>query len=410
MKFLLKKTKASVLQFALLVAVIVAFLLLSFITLTHTKQLFKTQSEFLLQTISESSNGILFTLEKDYLSDSTSQNDTLNIEESFWGGYQKVVSSASRANFVIKSIALTGVKTSNSKKALYLEDNINPLVVVGDTRIEGLVFIPQNGVKAGSIAGKYYTGDQVIYGPIQYSGSELPKLSSGFRSHIEGLLSGALLYEFQREKADKEVKNSFKNPPRVIETNGRFVIQGSATGNLFFKSNSEIIISNSALLKDVTIIAPKVRIEKGFKGRVNIVASDSIIVEQQVNLEYPSSLVLLEKKHQESDAKPSILIAKESRINGVVIYLKENEPEKPDTNIYLEDTAVIHGEVYCQGFFELQGTVEGTVYTHKFLTNAPGGRYINHIFGGKILAHKKEENFCGIPLALASKGIVQWLY
>ena len=147
MSFLTTKTKSSILQFALLIAILVAFLLLSFITLTHTRQLFKIKSDQILSSIVSSTNGVMLSLEET----SEISIDTLDVKMGFWGGYQKVSSYSGKGELMVETIALTGHRSSESNTALYLEDNINPLVLVGDTHIKGNVFVPQNGVNAGSI-------------------------------------------------------------------------------------------------------------------------------------------------------------------------------------------------------------------------------------------------------------------
>ena len=70
----------------------------------------------------------------------------------------------------------------------------------------------------------------------------------------------------------------------------------------------------------------------------------------------------------------------------------------------------ITGSIFCEGNTVLKGVVRGSVFTQKFLVNAEGSRYINHIFGGEIRSNKLPKSFGGLPLKRASKEIAQWMY
>ena len=83
---------------------------------------------------------------------------------------------------------------------------------------------------------------------------------------------------------------------------------------------------------------------------------------------------------------------------------------KRETDIFVNTEAQVKGQVYCQGYLELQGTIEGTVYTNYFLTKASGSRYINHIYDGRIIANSESIQYAGLPIVNSQKTILQWLY
>tara|TARA_R110002124_G_scaffold17532_3_gene73525 strand:- start:410752 stop:411990 length:1239 start_codon:yes stop_codon:yes gene_type:complete len=412
MKFNLKKIRASVLQFSILIATLVALLLLSFITLTHTHRFFKIQSDNFRATIDNAQEGIILSLEPDFKEGeiiSEKENSQLDISTSYWGGFQKVTSVATKDSKTFSQMALVGALAENKRTALYLVDNNNALVLVGNTNIEGLSYIPSKGVKAGSIAGNYYNGKNLISGEIRHSNSRLPKLHPTFLNFIKALQKTPDVSE-SLVVLEGELKNSFFEKEKVVYSPDMIVFTGKATGNMRIQSDREVTIDTYAQLTDVTIVAPIIRVQEGFNGRVHLIASDSIVIEKNVVLNYPSSLVLSEKSDSKDNEFASIEIEEPSTIQGIVIHLQNREPEKATPNIVISKGASIEGEVYCEGHLELLGKVNGTVYTNKFLVRAPGGVYINHLYDGSISAKELPQEFSGLPLEKSTKGIVQWLY
>ena len=57
-------------------------------------------------------------------------------------------------------------------------------------------------------------------------------------------------------------------------------------------SSDSITIQSENLFKDVLIVAPKVRIKSAFRGSVQILATDTVIIEEGCKLEYPSSVIM----------------------------------------------------------------------------------------------------------------------
>jgi len=393
------KIKASALQFAILIAALIALLLLSFLTLTNTHRFFSIKSDALLESTR--------TLERSFFLSEENNTSEIISSHSYWGGFEKLKSSISHGNDSIERIALVGAIKSKENIALYLEDHNNSLVLVGDTKIQGKAIIPSKGVVAGSISGEYYTNDQLIYGSIAYSQNTLPQLETGYSEYVRLILNSAIGENQEVTGLSDNLTNSFVENEKVIYSRDALSIFEKITGYVRVQSDKEILVELTASLHDAMLVAPIVRIKSGFKGNIHVMASDSIIVEQNVQLVYPSSLVIHTNSNIEN---PAIVIEDNSSISGVITFLQDNIPVRPTLNINISEKAEITGDIYCQGYLELSGVIRGSVYTHKFLTRASGNQYINHILGGKILPKTLNENYVGLPLSGAKKGVVQWLY
>ena len=188
------KLKSGALQLTLFISIVIAILLMSFVLLLHSHKRFQLQTDFILETTQNAQKGIEYALlhsigSKDTLAipQDTPDFKTLKIHRDFWGIFEKVTSVSEIKTNHFHKIALIGAKSKNlNRTALYLQDTNHPLVVVGESRIKGLVFLPKQGVKAGTISGHSYTGSQLIYGSTKQS-SSLPPLATQVVDQIESI-------------------------------------------------------------------------------------------------------------------------------------------------------------------------------------------------------------------------------
>ena len=407
-------------QFAILVSVIIAVLLGSFLTLTHTHRLFNTKSKLLLKSIESSNSGIGYALQaKHDIKDSISlANGTIEtkIKKTFWGGFQKIESTSKSNTKEFKKIALIGNALSSPNVSMYVSDQQLPLVLVGNTKIEGTAYLSDKGVKPGSIAGHYFNGNQLIDGTINYSQSELPNLNTRWINYINHSLDFIPSSDDILIPINTENKSSFFEKEKVIYDTDEIVLNESFIGNIIIKSEKGVRVSKHANLKDVTLIAPKITLEKGFIGNASFIARDSIKVEKDVLLEYPSALIVAQRKNVETQIyNTPIIISENSKVKGIIVFLKDESNYKnlnsnARANVDLQQFSTLEGQIYCQGNLQLSGTVKGSVFTEKFVTQAFGSIYVNHIYNGTILANDLHAKFCGLPFEDQTNGIIKWLY
>ncbi len=410
-------------QFAILVATIIAILLASFLTLTQTHRFFNTQSKILGNVIDSANAGIRYSFEKEHpIGDSISlENDMYktSIKQTSWGGFLKVQSTASAKTKNFSKMALTGHTMARPELALHLSGDKLPLVLVGNTTIEGDAYVSDLGVKAGIISGHYFNSNELVKGSIGSGKGELPELDPIWLDAIRNILE-YVPYDpkviMEREAINK---NSFFDPTRFVYDENRIVLNETYIGNIVIKSGTEIVVAPSAHLTDVTLVAPKITIEEGFMGSASFIASEKITVAENVRLEYPSSLVLVDSEVDEQIPVPKgeepIFIADGSTVTGTVIFLDEREEKElvnmnSSTHIAITPKGSIKGYVYCQGNVELMGTVMGSVYAERFLAREFGSVYINHIYNGRILSRDLESGFGGLPFKESDKTIIKWLY
>lgn len=338
-----------------------------------------------------------------------------------WGIFDIATIITTKGNELFSKTALLG-GSLKEKPALYLADQFQPLVVVGGTKIDGKVYLPEQGIKRGSIAGHSYQGSQLIYGSIAQSTNKLPELKNleYMRNIKEYLLANAgnIFVELNDEK---KVINSFDQPTNVIGSSSPFHLQYvELTGNIIIYSDSKITVYPSAKLQDVILIAPGIEVKDGVQGNFQAFAEKKIIVGKNCIIKYPSAFLLIESNTSNTQGLAlnpdhedinQIIIDENSDIRGIVAFISKeiigSSNYKPQ--IVIEENATIMGEVYCNGNIELKGIVKGSVYANGFIANQFGGIYKNHIYNGQIVSSENPIQYSGLVFNNSKQTVAKWL-
>lgn len=423
---ILVKFRAGALQLTLFIAVVVALLLFSFLLFVQTHKRFAVQNDFVQETIENSNYGIIYALKNQMpLNDSISLklNDegykSVLVYKDYWGVFEKVSSVAKIKNNRIEKTALIGSNQPEVERtALYLQENNKPLVLVGETKIQGVVYLPKQGVKPGNIAGHSFYDSQLIHGPIKSSAS-LPQISNELKSYLDNLDNANYIpSQFINLDRNREVINSFSEPAKVIFSNSDILLENTKLiGNIIIQSKSKITVDATTNLNEVILVAPEIEIRDFVKGKFQAIASEEIEVGKLVELAYPSALILNRKKEvakvQSNETNlqgNTITIGKDSKVSGVIAYLGESLLNNFQVQLLIEEGTKIFGEVYCSQNMELKGEVNGTVYTNNFLARQAGSIYQNHLYNATITIDGLVEQYSGLLFNSGQKRIAKWLY
>jgi len=419
------KLKSGALQLTLFISIICAVLLMGFVLLLHTHKRFQVHTDFIIDTTQQADNGIEHAMLhsvrlKDTLDLFPEDYKSLKIVRDFWGVFERISAMSKIKTNHFQKIALVGGMSKNlNRTALYVQDTHKPLVLVGDTKIEGVAFLPKQGVKTGTISGHSYTGSQLIYGSTKES-SSLPVFPTEVVDQIKSIESLVLeisTAQFTAIEAGKQYSNSFFNPLQIhFSTKDIVLKEVQLIGHIIVQSNTKIRVSSSAILKDVVLIAPEIIIENNVISNFQAVASKRISIGTDVQLDYPSALIL--NKNQAisppnftgEKEKPSIDIGNGSVVKGVVVYLGNESPNNYKTQIDIQENALVIGELYCNQNTELKGTVHGTLFTKNFIANQFGSIYQNHIYNGTISVYQLPKKYVGLIFSNSTKDVLKWLY
>lgn len=424
---LFQKLKAGALQLTLHIVIVIGLLLTAFVLLVYLHKRFKLQTSFVKETIENCDRGIDYAIKNRVINNDTisvNLNDedykSLKIYKDFWGAFEKVsVVSKIKTHRFDKTALIGSGQLDINRPSLFLKETKTPLVLVGNTNLEGLAYLPVQGVKPGYISGESYNGTKLIYGSSKVI-SRFPELSSEWLNYINTIhLKGTKIdnNQYLQIEVGENYINSFTKPTQVIYANGKVDLSFiTLTGNIVVQSQSEIVVNASSNLKDVMLIAPKISIQDGVTGNFQAIANKNISVGDNVNLTYPSSLILNEKGNSQSSnssntkSETPITIGNNSTISGQVIFNGRPKLNNYNTQIFISEDATIRGEVYCNQNLELLGEVEGTVFTHNFLVNKGGSIYQNHLYNAKISVNELNESYVGLLVNDSKKALAKWLY
>jgi hypothetical protein len=421
-----QKVKAGALQLTMFIVVVIALLLASFLILIHTHKRFNIQTNFVLETIDNANKGVDYVLQNEIkLNDTLDVNlqdedyKTLKVHRDYWGVFEKVTSSSKiKTNSFVKVALIGASQPQIDRTSLYLEEQNKPLVVVGNTKIQGLTYLPKQGVRTGNISGHSYYGSQLTYGATKTS-SALPEILKETLKHIKTVQNNIKyieLNQFLDLGKTRNHQNSFFNPLQVIYSNTDITLsEVSLTGHVTVQSRTKITVDASSNLKDVILIAPIIEVKPNVNGTFQAISTKEIIIGENCTLHYPSAFVLNEDlKSKEATENTSnketsfIKIKKGTNVKGVIVYLGEAKNYK--TQVFIDENATVTGEIYCNRNLELLGTVYGSVYTSNFIANQSGSSYQNHLYNATISIDALPQEYVGLPFKNSKKEVLKWLY
>jgi hypothetical protein len=339
-------------------------------------------------------------------------NDSVMLERKFWGAYEIAIVKAKRNSKEAVKIASVGYlpDTSNSY-CLYVVDQDKPLAVCGNTTIKGIAFLPKAGVKRAYIEGQNYTGSSLVYGEVKNSSKILPEFNKALIERIRNLpMDLSSDNEMIMDTDQQVIKNSFHQPAMIFRNESSVKITEGYEGNIMIISKTLITVEADAVLKDVIIYAPKIIIKDGFEGNLQAFALDSIIVNTNVTLNYPSVLGIISNSNSKN-ASAIVLNEKDTVSGSIFICGKDQLLSGKSCGVFINKDAVVFGTVFSNGYADVKGSVFGSLMCRNILLNTKSSIYENHFLNAVIDGSVLSSHFVGIGLVKESdrKGVVKWL-
>ncbi|UZO80691.1 hypothetical protein NBT05_17330 [Aquimarina sp. ERC-38] len=309
-----------------------------------------------------------------------------------WGMYQIMSGKTFFKKDTIRKSFMVGQKNKDRALALYLCDFGEELKVSGTTEIFGEMYLPKKRFKTVNILGNLYKNNSKVEGAIKVASQKLPRIV------IEDLVNQKQLIKITLEEVIKNNinYNSFSKNTLIVYKNKSESLENVALkGNFILKSLDTLYIPKTCKFEDILVQGPKVVVEEGFTGSIQIEATKEVILEKNVSLKYPSVISIYKS---DRDFEKTITISENSTIYGGVILDASSFREKQNNRLSLEENASIIGDVYCNGLFQHKGNVFGTVYVHKFELQTQSAKYADVVLNGIIDATKKPDFFVNLPL------------
>jgi hypothetical protein len=179
-------------------------------------------------------------------------------------------------------------------------------------------------------------------------------------------------------------------------------------GHVIIQSDSLIEVDQTTTFSNVILIAPVIRIKRNVIGAFQAIASDSIIVEKNCTLLYPSALVLLKDKRVSS--QNTITVMDSSVVNGVIFTLADSS-DMEKSKVELGTQTIMNGVVYVQGYLSLKGKVNGSVLANYLLYQKTPSMFINYLVDAVINRNKLSPYYIGPEVFdnYKMRDLIQWV-
>tara|TARA_B110000977_G_scaffold189268_1_gene258512 strand:- start:2233 stop:3414 length:1182 start_codon:yes stop_codon:yes gene_type:complete len=321
------------------------------------------------------------------------KKDSVLLVKKPWGVFNCVVVQGFRNKRRLKKTAFLGDQI-NVSKVLEMSNNNKALYLCGKSKIIGNVNLPDQGAKRAYIEGKSFVGNPLINGNIGISNYKWDYSLGEFNEND---------VQFEDYLLDSLVRSFSQKTIYFYEKDRLFLASNFCKGNVIIESATSIYVSSQCSLEDVILKAPFIVLESGFKGQLQLIASDSILIQENVHLLYPSSIICRGKK-------PIVKLLDSSIVEGVVM-IKSGLNNGNSSNLLINKNAIVRGQVYCHGNVDFQGTVYGQMFVDRFVLQTNSAFYENHLLDITLDNSSFSSNYLGVNFddVNAKKGIVKWL-
>jgi hypothetical protein len=293
---------------------------------------------------------------------------------------------------------------------LQIENSRYELKVAGSTRLRGGLIVPQKTIERAFIKNQNYNGDKLFWGNIKESPRVFPMLNKATRNRISKITSlinkkktsnAQIFNPFDSIIAPFHLEQQFFKDTGIIAIENTFL-----KGNIIVVSEKEVHLFANSKLENVVIIAPIIRVENGFNGSAQFIASDSLIIGEDVSLNFPSALIATTQESKET----YIIINKNTTIEGLILANKIST--KSSCNIEIMDGGLINGWIYNPGAVIIKNVkIHGQLTCKSVIYKNKGGKELNLLLNVEIDPAKMPYYIKGMNFLMTDgkKEIVEWL-
>lgn len=258
--------------------------------------------------------------------------------------------------------------------ALWICDRNHSISLSGETEISGEIFLPKSGINYMNTNFDSFRGKIIPTTKIHTSNKDLPPIDSTY-------------LQLMRDLRDRPMPRSHIPPKYHSFSNDIIYASVNDNEDIFAKGRiilygDKVRISSSSKISDIILIARHVTIESGFSGALQIMASDTVEIEKDVYLHYPSGVYI------HGDRNRAFLhINTNSNIEGYAIIEGNVEGENGfvvDIHYRQEQGSQLTGLLFVDGIAHLEGSVSGATYLKECYYLSGENMYSGLIYSVKI--------------------------
>lgn len=321
--------------------------------------------------------------------------DSVYLKSYAWGVYCIGISRAHQSKFSYTTTAFLGCLTGSSyaSKALYVADHQTALGFCGKAKIKGDACLPKMGTRLNFVEGKTAESGSLVDGKITVSQSSTPALYAEDKNAVEaqygadGRAAGDTVIQWPL--GVKKLYRGYAQSTIRIELPANATLSDiTLRGNIKVLAPISIKIDSSAHLNGALVICPKIELQDGCTGSMQLLASDTVFIRQNCMLQYPSSIYMRESNGSE---QPALLYLENgAHVQGEIYQLGSSEGK---SEVQIDNNAYVQGLVYAGDRLVLKGKVDGTVVCDKFYLKTATAIYENQLLDGRIDRDKLPKEF-----------------
>lgn len=405
------KLKAGVLAYTMAVSLVVTIILSSIILLGYYARLQSRQYDINLKI-----DANLQSAEQLALSNPTAFDyfqprrldlygegeDTVVLERRPWGVFDYFKITSKHGRFERNSyFSIANAPSEKARSALFLVDERRPLSVVGSTRLTGTVYLPQSGIQSAYVERVGYQNDSLFYGKRLVSDSDMPELNDDVLDAIDEVRKYRNRVSYGKTF---NVNQKFSSDTLVRFSSSRLNVNDTLSGFVWLNAR-KVVLDSLCRLDNVLVTADVIEFKDGFEGNGQFFAEDTIYVRSGAEVSYPSVLLV-----SSGLSNGSIQIENGATVAGV-IGVDGDVNNYYQRHIHIHSGGKISGAVYCHGFLEIYGEIEGHATVRKSLVNATSAIYENYFLNAEIDGTKQNEHFLVPPLWFYEENqkVLRWL-
>lgn len=385
MTALCKKTKASSLPTVLVISVLIMIIILMALEFWNINSFYyiryhfeKQQKMHLSSTLSILCNDSLLSkkisTDKKYQLYDEDECSLVYLDVYPWGLYECI--NMYNYDKSIHTAHLIGKSQDNYRSpAIWVCDRDHSISLSGEAEIFGELFLPKNGINYMNSIFDSFRGDLISATNIHTSDKDFPPIDSTYLQLMRDLRNISVpisqlpsrYHSFSNDIIYASITENDK-----IYAKGRVVLYGN-----------NVRISSSCKISDIILVARHVTIESGFSGALQILASDTVEIENNVYLHYPSGVYI----HGDRD-KAYLHIGSNSSIEGYA-YIEGNVEGGNgfvvDIHYRQEKGSKLSGLLFVDGIAHLEGTVIGAAYLKECYYLSGENMYSGLLYNAKIM-------------------------
>ena len=289
-----------------------------------------------------------------------------------WGLYE--ILTVSSLCGIVNRTRILGLKTPlEENPSLWYRNKKSSVTITGRTIIEGAAFLPDNGVVYDNIQTIFFNGIKLDQNNIKISECEMLNSTEEADVSLQYFFAVNDFPQTQSAVTDSIV-NSFINKPIIVPLDNTTLSTGYYSGNIILRGEN-IRIDSTAMINNVIIVADKIVVGEGFSGSAQLLARDTIIIEDDVILKYPSGCYC--ERYGE--------MGEHSEVNGYFIVNSKLDENIKNANFIKSVTSVLRGLLYVSGTAHIQGIITGSAFIDRAVIYSQYGYYDNMISNLTIL-------------------------